>query len=294
MPIYERLESYTIYDTSPTLHELQREVTSIHAYKMRLVNSDLIDIAEGSSPFLSQSNKPTVVIALELLDNLPHDKIARCIQSREIMQAEVVPFEGLYQNSSSTCTQQLHYSEVFHPLNDDLLQNILCKAPGLYSPKLSQGPIWIPSVACGVLMKLYECRPNTSIALADFDWLPPPDIDNLLSPARAEPTAGDPLVTDMNGKDHACYLSSPPNALCDILFPTDFKRLAAFVNHIHSAKSNHSTFSVTSMKQSEFLLKHGMQEIQQTKSWLTGYSPLIDDFGNCSVLEVMTQQNAKI
>jgi hypothetical protein len=247
-----------------------------------------MDIAEGSSPFLSQSNTPTVVIALELLDNLPHDKITRCIQSREIMQAEVVPFEASDKDSSST--QQQHYSEVFHPLDDNLLQSILDRAPGIYSPKLSQGPIWIPSVACGVLTKLYECRPNTSIAFADFDWLPPPDMDNLVSPARAKPAPGDPLVTDMNGRDHPCYLRSPPNALCDILFPTDFKRLAAFVKHIHSAKSNHNTFSVLSMKQSEFLLKYGMKEIQQTKSWLTGYSPLIDDFGNCSVL-VITHQN---
>jgi hypothetical protein len=43
------------------------------------------------------------------------------------------------------------------------------------------------------------------------------------------------------------------------------------------------------MKQSEFMLKYGKHEVDQTKSWLTGYSPLINDFGNCSVLEVIPQ-----
>ena len=280
--LYEKLDSYTIIDTSPTLHELQREVlisglddeARMHAHKIKLVNTDLMEIAEGSPPFLSQSNKPTVVIALELLDNLPHDKIARCMQSHEILQAEVVPSEVP--------------SEVFHPLNDELIQDILLIAPGLYAPKVSQGPIWIPSVVLGVLMKLYDCRPNSSIAFADFDWLPPPDVTNSLVPALAMPAIGDPLVTDMNGQDHACYLSAPSDALCDILFPTDFSRLAAFVQRLHGAKANQGhKVSISSMKQRDFLLKHGSQEVSQTKSWLTGYSPLIDDFGNCSVFEVL-------
>ena len=49
--MYERLQSYTIFDTSPTLHELQRKVlidgSSTHADKVKLVNIDMMDIAEG-------------------------------------------------------------------------------------------------------------------------------------------------------------------------------------------------------------------------------------------------------
>ena len=47
---YERLDRYTIFDTSPTLHELQREVLvdgSIHADKIKLINIDLMEVAEG-------------------------------------------------------------------------------------------------------------------------------------------------------------------------------------------------------------------------------------------------------
>jgi SAM-dependent MidA family methyltransferase len=47
---YARLRCYTIFDTSPTLHELQKEVLldgSYHSDRVKLVNVDMTDIAEG-------------------------------------------------------------------------------------------------------------------------------------------------------------------------------------------------------------------------------------------------------
>ena len=299
---YDRLDSYTIFDTSPTLHGLQREFligssddlnndeSKVHADKIKLVNVDLMNVAEGSSPFLDPTDKPTAVIALELLDNLPHDKIGMCMSSRDILQVEVHPLE------SSDPAARSHHSEIFTPLNDKLLQDILSIAPHLYAPTVSQGPRWVPTVALGVLMKIFECRPNATVAFADFDWLPAPDVTDSLKLAIAERALGDPLVTDMTGKDHSCYLSSPPDALCDILFPTDFGRLAAFVNEFCATKKKSRgkfPITVSSLKQNEFLLKHGAHEVEKTKSWLTGYSPLIHDFGNCSVLEVVPRSNSK-
>ena len=223
--MYDRLKSYTIYDTSPTLHELQRKVLiddSSHADKVKLVNIDIMDIAEGNTPFLEPSDTPTALIALELLDNLPHDKIARCIDTGNILQAEVMPLES--DASSDQIDTTIPYKEIFSPLNDPLLENIVSITP-TYNPTISQGPRWLPTVALGILLRLFECRPNSSLMFADFDWLPLPDADqrNLIDKA-----VGDPLVTDMNGNDHSSYLTNPPNALCDKLFPTDFDRMQTF------------------------------------------------------------------
>jgi len=322
--VYKRLRRYTIFDTSPTLHELQKEVILMdkdqpsHAEKVELVNLDLMHVAEGNANFLCKSETPTVAIALELLDNLPHDKIGRCIDTNEILQAELVPLKvsqlsdaGGNENTGTTeqtfeidITRQ--YTEIFAPLNDPLLKEILSVAPKIYTPTTSQGPRWIPTVALGVLMKLFECRPNSTVAFADFDWLPQPDLgmssdnqhylnssETSLHPI-VEPAIGDPLVTDMNGVDHFSYLTEPSDALCDILFPTDFGRLAAFVkqyrttNNIEASGSlrKASVTSSLALKQSDFLLKYGSNEVDNTKSWLTGFSPLVDDFGNCSVLTV--------
>ena len=279
---YEALQRYTIIDTSPTLHELQRKVLkerSKHADKVDLVNVDLMDIAEGHSVFLPSSDVPTAVLAFELLDNLPHDKMARCIDTGNVLQAQVSA-DGM---KSSHVDTSLEYVETYSPLSDPLLKRISEVRPSLYTPLASQGPRWVPSVALGFLMRLYECRPNSSVAFADFDWLPPADVGTI--PARqdsdilmAEPAIGDPIVTDMSGKDHPCYLTSPPDAPCDILYPTDFGRLAAFASGLLSTDG----LACQHMKQSEFLLRYGNAEVNRTRGY-TGYSPMIHDFGNTSV-----------
>ena len=48
--VYARLQSYTIFDTSPTLHKLQKDVLldgSSHSDKVKLVNVDMMEIVEG-------------------------------------------------------------------------------------------------------------------------------------------------------------------------------------------------------------------------------------------------------
>jgi SAM-dependent MidA family methyltransferase len=51
--VYDRLQSYTIFDTSPTLHKLQKDILlgnnggSSHSDKVKLVNVDMMDIVEG-------------------------------------------------------------------------------------------------------------------------------------------------------------------------------------------------------------------------------------------------------
>ena len=223
------------------------------------------------------------------------------------MQADVSPIALLGSDSLDTkedgsgllinLDTSKQYFETFSPVNDPLLQNIISVAPSVYTPIVSRGPQWIPTVALGVLMKLFESRPNSSVAFADFDWLPPPDLRTTQrddvgenNVPFVEPAAGDPLVTDMQGRDHTSYLTSPPNALCDILFPTDFERLASFAKAVIDVTQSKKvqkqfTFSARAMKQRDFLIKYGSDEVNKTKGW-TGFSPLIDDFHNCSVLAV--------
>ncbi|EJK52189.1 hypothetical protein THAOC_28569, partial [Thalassiosira oceanica] len=145
---YEALQRYTIIDTSPTLHELQRKVLkerSKHADKVDLVNADLMDIAEGQSVFLPSSDVPTAVLAFELLDNLPHDKIARCVDTGNVLQAQVSATRG----DEFKSTHVDIYIETYSNLADPLLKRILEVRPSLYTPLASQGPRWVPTVALG-------------------------------------------------------------------------------------------------------------------------------------------------
>jgi hypothetical protein len=164
-----------------------------------------------------------------------------------------------------------------------------------------------------------------SVLAADFDWLPPPDrfdpnsssslqkkrtgsieVNEMEAPYRYIPGVGEPLTTSMDRFDHECYLDAPE--LSDILFPTDFDQLAAFGRAafsrpttngkaptktnggVGSAASPSCSCDVRVYKQSEFLIQYDADgELDMTKSWLTGFSPLVDDFGNCSVLTITCQ-----
>ena len=249
------------------------------------------------------------MIALELLDNLPHDKIGRCIATGDVLQAEVAPVAASVDatpyggevddgvDAPRPLDTSIQYVESFARMSDPLLTKLLSIDPSIYAPTV--GPRWVPTVALGMLLKLFECRPNSIVALADFDWLPPPDPRDPSPGARRRggtpvPAVGDPLVTDMDGNDHPCYLTEPPSLRCDILFPTDFARMSNFVARClggdtmaeRSRECDYGDgFSATAMKQRDFLLKYGLDEVNKTKGWF-GYSPLIGDFGNCSVLTI--------
>lgn len=167
---------------------------------------------------------------------------------------------------------------MFVPLEDPLLARVIKNVPSY----VQAYPCWIPTVACGVLSHIQKQRPNLSIVLADFDWLPAPDLKQSDEDLRLSTWAeGEPIVTDMKGVDHECYLSSPKH--CDILFPTEFEKLASFIK-----RTSKRDILVQVEKQAEFLERYGPEHVRTTKSWLTGHTPLLHDFTNCSVLTATT------
>lgn len=238
------------------------------------------------APFLTESDVPTFAVALELLDNLPHDKVTRCKKTRVPQQAELRPAgpPPLMDGTSSAATiapNKYNLEEVYLPLTDPLLTDVLEQVPSYAG---TQRPRWVPTVACGVLQRLFRNRPNSGLLLADFDYLPPPDLSPRNDERRRTVEAdGEPLVTDMNGVDHVDYLDAPP--LCDILYPTDFGKLLSFVRKQLPVEED-DNLRAEVHKQGAFLKGFGSEEVRRTESWLTGYSPLVEDFGNCSILTV--------
>ena len=219
---------------------------------------------------LSKSDKPTVVIACEVLDNLPHDKIRRSSDGFLLEHAMV----HIDEETNSV-------KETYAPLSDPLIQRVVNTVPSYANQRL---PSWIPSVACGVLDHVIRQRRNLSLVMADFNWLPPPDSPKGYS--LNDGAVGQPLVTDMDGIDYASYVQAPP--LCDILFPTDFEKLASFIARVENENRSkcHNDLAVNVETQSEFLQRMGAEEVRATKSWFTGYTPLLHDFSNCSVISV--------
>jgi hypothetical protein len=286
--VYQRV-NYIVMDSSPSLLKLQKEIllASVHADKVQFKNKDMLDVAEQGTSFLPPSKRPTVVLALELFDNLPHDKI-RVRAGRDIEQAEVrqrKKGKALKAETSSTLAAAKDGDlgeEVFCKLSDPLLSQVIDMAPTYTRTPIS----WVPTVACGVLQRLVQERPNAQLLVADFDWLPAPDRLVANAPARLSRWAeGEPLTTSMDSTDFECYLQAPP--FCDVLFPTNFGKLASFVRKAWRGQGDVGGGGVVTVhKQADFLQLYGPEQVQPTKSWLTGFSPLLDDFANCSVLTV--------
>jgi hypothetical protein len=276
--VYQRV-NYTVMDSSPSLLELQKEtlLASVHADKVQFESKDMLDVAERGTSFLPPSKRPTVVLALELFDNLPHDKI-RVRAGRGIEQAEVRQRKNGKALKAETTEGDLE-EEVFCKLSDPLLSQVIDMAPTYTRSPIS----WVPTVACGVLQRLIQERPNAQLLVADFDWLPAPDRLAAGAPARLSRWAeGEPLTTSMDSTDFECYLEAPP--FCDVLFPTNFGKLASFVRKAWRGQGDGGV--VTVHKQADFLQLYGPEQVEPTKSWLTGFSPLLHDFANCSVLTV--------
>ena len=292
--IYQNVR-YTIFDASPTLHELQKQVVlQEHDHpsdKISFVLRDMTDVAEGEADFLSPSDVPTVVIAMELLDNLAHDKVTRCRRTRKMLQAEVVAEQdGVVAEDRDEQGNDIQhvkrYREEFHPLTDPLLRDVLDAAPS-YARGIGRRPKWVPTVACGVIRRLYEARPNSSLVMADFDWLPAPELIDGQSTTKRRSLEGDgePIITDMDDVDHACYLTAP--RLCDILFPTDFVKLGDYVAKASSSSSN--SVETMTMKQADFFQKYGSEQVDQTRNWFGGYTPILEDFSNYSVITAVAR-----
>lgn len=272
--IYE-VVTYRIIDSSPSLHQLQKDIiaTTDHAERVVCQLKDALDVAEGKFDFVGDSPAPTVLLCLEILDNLPHDKIR--IRSGNLIDEARIRWPSGEEDLAVQLAQE-DVEEIFTPLSDSLIRKVIQTSP-LYSRSQY---MWIPTVACGLLSKFLKERPNSSVLLADFDYLPAPDqltgegsIERLS--VRAE---GEPLVTSMDCVDFECLLRAPPN--CDILFPTDFQKLASFLSNVQKPHRR----KVNVYKQADFLLFQNFEEVQKTRSWISGYSPMIHDFGNCSVL----------
>jgi hypothetical protein len=286
--VYQRV-NYIVMDSSPSLLELQKEtlLASVHADKVQFESKDMLDVAEQGTSFLPPSKRPTVVLALELFDNLPHDKI-RVRAGRDIEQAEVRQKKnGKALKAETSSTSRIAKDgdleeEVFCKLSDPLLSQVVDMAPTYTRSPIS----WVPTVACGVLQRVIQERPNAQLLVADFDWLPAPDRLAANAPARLSRWAeGEPLTTSMDSTDFECYLQAPP--FCDVLFPTNFGKLASFVRKAWRGQGDVGGGGVVAVhKQADFLQLYGPEQVQPTKSWLTGFSPLLHDFANCSVLTV--------
>ncbi|KAL0028989.1 hypothetical protein WJX77_009984 [Trebouxia sp. C0004] len=274
--------SYTSFEISPKLAEVQRQKV-LYDGKHRSCYKVAQHDASAPLAWGAVNEQPCVIMLMEVLDNLPHDRVWR--------QSSEADWQETWIQSSSPAShdhmQQKHV-EVTKPVADPLvwacleasqlqprhlsqscLHATLDWALGQVSPSGSGSgqTIWLPTSCLQLLQRICAARPNHVIIAADFDELPDVTV----------PGQGAPLVAStINGQtlDHPSYLV--PQGTADIFFPTDFQLLQSL--H-HLANQGHGGIQGQVMKTKAFMKQYADLTTTLTKS---GYNPLLQDFSNTS------------
>ncbi|CAM9507492.1 unnamed protein product, partial [Choristocarpus tenellus] len=259
--LYQRVE-YTIVEISAQLSNKQKQrVCSVHN-NCRVVNADMLEWGL-SGPV---EHRPCFVMGFEVLDNLPHDKVA---WTGSVDADSGVPelFEAVVFEDGNG-----DYTEELRPLQDSLISEVLDLCPDIVaaivpnpatlSPRNRQkvrhsstllqtamaglqalmGVIpqdhqaaFVPTGTLQLLTALNRKMPRHHIILADYDSFPLPTFTGAIGNSG---NGGDeslvaqhaPLVS---GRDPITPTNiidfntyMVPMGSADIYFPTDFNRLA--------------------------------------------------------------------
>lgn len=316
--LYDTVDEYVLADSSTSLLGLQQERTTRHIDKITHRLCDLQDVAEGrDSLFVGTSDDnnddhhhhstTTIVLALEVLDNLPHDRIIRRRRNGVDKWSQLDLVETAA-TTTSTGRGSNRYQEIERPLTDPLLQRCLSLTNTKTQTPLSgsstssswlstvavdnnnsSAVCWYPTIAIGVLdhvlSQQHQPPPHHHVVemlIADFDMLPDVVVDG---------GGHHPLITDMDKVDYHHYLQ-PPASPTDILFATDFELLARVCRNYPSSSSTRDddddddrVITATVSKQGVFLKRYP-HIVRHTRSRFGLFSPMIDSFSNCSILTV--------
>ncbi|KAL4150924.1 hypothetical protein PRNP1_010313 [Phytophthora ramorum] len=289
---------YTLVEISPVMAERQRQrVAAAHPQQCTVINQDILTFADMHKPVKTQC----FFLALEVLDNLPHDKVTlqngkwfETIIKIDADEEDQVLQESMRPVKDMLIRQTLRYFGCELPLrvsynNKTGLAQRVRRMLGKDDPVLHSA--FVPTGAMQLLNTLRSAFPKHHLIAADFDSLPAPNLDDN-SPVKAiehplSPTATSsgtlfagnaPLVASkVTGvtKDHDTYLVQ--GGIADIFFATDFDKL----KKAYCSALQRQPDEVSVVKSADFLKEFA--DVQKTKT-ITRYNPLLEDYSNTSFI----------
>lgn len=183
--VYARTK-YTLIEISPVMAKRQHKcVTTVHPHQCTVINQDILTFADTHAPVSSHC----FFLALEVLDNLPHDKVTikngKWFETVVKMQSDVgIPVleEAIRPLNDMLIRQTLHYFGCELPLhvsykNKSGLAQRVRHMLGKESPALTSA--FIPTGAMQLLNTLRSAFPQHHLIAADFDSLPAPNLNEL-------------------------------------------------------------------------------------------------------------------
>ena len=285
--IYKNL-SYTLIEISPISLEISRKY--IEADHPQLVKKGQI-IFENVDVFNSKlkSNKDCYVILLEILDNLPHDKIriSRDLKTVSETWIEIDPitnerketFKNLENKYIKVCF------EVFRELYGNkgnlspemfMSKGVIQKFKNLFNKIIftqKDLAIYLPTGFYKIAEQINANYPKVNFILSDFCSLP---LNGNSSPDIIEinpPIISTKMDVAHESKDYK-FVFEPAFGTADIFFPTDFELIRSVLESVQ-----HKKYNIESPEQ--FFEKHADTTWARTRS---DYNPMFSDFANTRFL----------
>ena len=300
--------NYTLIEISDRMAERQIDSTFRHKDKVKVIQKDFLD---WDLPTFEDN---CFVIALEVFDNLPHDKIIRTKNNsgndwwifnindindwKEIVITQID--DNLFEEKNQTLNDPLiirtaelfltQKKSIWNETNEESSKFSLAKwtRKGLlktrermekFSDKKS---LFIPSGSLKFLDVLSKKFPKHQIIIADYTVLPPLEISwwhqwksrNIQGSLLG--CRNSPLVASKvdNGKTIDSPTYLVPLGSCDIFFQTDFQALCRAYQKIIGRPAY-------SLKTEQFMKEYTEHSYCRT---LSGYNPLLEDFHNTAFL----------
>jgi hypothetical protein len=254
------------------------------------------------------------LLFLEVLDNLPHDKLRHDMEAGVLLEAHVVQ-ERSSPHVDSGKGHGTHWREEFRPLTDPTLIRVaelldLDSPEGLHAFEaallpgagsgwlsgLQQGllsltqdgghssrsrDVYVPTGSYLLLSELCGLFPEHHITLADFShWGPDSSSVSNAVNAPVVQSQHNGATRDWRGD----YLAAPLGE-ADIMFATSSDALARL--YAHASQNHQPTISLST---AEFMQRHADVRACATAS---GYNPLLQDFVNTSLFLTTTKAGAR-
>ncbi len=313
--LYARTE-YVALEVSGALGDAQRARAAAagHAAAFRVARCDVAD--GGRWPVGdARDGEAVVVVALEVFDNLPHDKVAYGGEREsggEALEEVVVVDEARRRDArGGAWSREGPFREARRPLADELLSRTLAQLPRDAAPRPAEKAeerwpwrLWpatasgarefpasfVPTGAAAVFDALARAAPrHAALIVADFDELPrPPPPPRATGGGDAALAASNaPLVASReraggDGDRRGAFVAVDhdtylvaPPGRADIFFASDFEALGA----LYSARFARAR--PAALKNAEFMARFA--DLAATTT-LSGYNPLLEDFANTSFL----------
>ena len=286
---------------SETLRETKKRRGKQAKKKGTKRDSDVYSVIRGDASerdaWGAKDASPCFVVALEVLDNLPHDKV---IFRKDSERGGHGDHHGWFQTRVRLDPEtNKHVEDHSEPLSDALAvrametladaaraetvetsfaRRVARVVEAIFAPALASKKIaYLPTGCLKLLETLHGARPNHRLVAADFDSLPGVTMAGRNAPLVAAQADGGET------RDLPTYLAEVGSA--DVFFPTDFHATRA----LHAAARRNFGSMDDGVERSE---NSARGEVLSTRAFMerwadvqatatrSGYNPLLQDFAN--------------